>query len=902
MRLVHDTEVSSSLNPADWQRLSEYLDKAFDLDSGERERWLADLATTEPGIADSLRRLLAKQESLTEAGFLESVPRSVLSSVAQEHAGTAGERIGAYTLERLIGRGGMGEVWLASRSDGRFEGHCAIKFVDSLTGRGRFVERFRHEGRLLARLTHPNIARLIDAGSTEDGRQYLAIEYIDGEPIHQYCSSHALRIEERVRLFCDVVSAVATAHANLIIHRDLKPTNVLVTREATAKLLDFGIAKLLSTEHTEGDAALTRIEDVILTPEYAAPEQLLGEVPSTATDVYQLGMLLYVLLTERHPLPFAGSRADRIRAALDGRIPAASELATGPARAQLRGDLDAILSMAMRKEPGERYATAAALREDLLRYLNGDPVSARRGAALYLVRKFVRRHRVAVIASGIAVVSLCGALVFAFSQARVAQDERDRAASLALRNSDVIEFIGTLITEAAASDQPVTVNSMLARSEELARGNSGGSRENRAAILSSIAGLQDSLGNSGKSLELLDQALALVGDSKNRALRAELTCSRGIAIADLGQVDLAARTIDREIGALESDPETAAACLLYRNFIARKAADAEGALRYAQLGLRRFHEAARLHPGSVFEGTREGLLLEAVAFGYSMNGDNSQANHYFELALGKYIQAGRAWGPFAITMRSNWAIVDINAGVPRQALELYDQMVAYMTSNNPGVSLPPYLVHNRARSLELLGRYAEARATYEQGRQLSHDAKNVNAEGICLLGLASVAIRTQEWATAARHIDQSRELLAETAPSQFLTKLMVTQGQLALAEGKFAEARAQFARFLDPKKKTPAMLEGSLAKVEAEVLAGEIPDAVKDARAALGVATSLQGSLPFSSYTGLSWLTLGRALQAQKDRAQASRAFETAALHLSNTVDADHPALLDARRLAMRGP
>jgi tetratricopeptide (TPR) repeat protein len=413
---------------------------------------------------------------------------------------------------------------------------------------------------------------------------------------------------------------------------------------------------------------------------------------------------------------------------LNGPIPAASDLEGGPTRAQLRGDLDAILLMAMRKEPGERYATAAALREDLSHYLNGDPVSARRGAALYLVRKFARRHRVAVIASGIAVVSLCGAVVFAFAQARVAQAERDRAASLALRNGDVIEFMGMMITEAAASDKPITVSGMLARSEELVRGDSGGSAENRAAILSSIAGLHDALGDSGKSLELLDQALALVGHSRNRALRAELSCSRAIAIADLGQLDVAAGTIDREIGALKSDPETAAACLLYRHFIARKAADAEGALRYAQSGLERFHEAARMSPGSVFEGTREGLLLEAVASGYSLTGDNRQANHYFELALGKYIQAGRAWAPYAVTIRSNWAIVDINAGVPRHALELYDQMLAYMTSNDPGVRLPPYMVHNRARSLELIGRYAEARAAYAQGRDLAHDARNVNAE------------------------------------------------------------------------------------------------------------------------------------------------------------------------------
>jgi serine/threonine protein kinase len=317
----------TSLDPSLWHELSGHLDRALDLESDERQRWLTELAVSQPLIAAAVRNLLAERDALNASGFLQTPPRAI-ADLTQRRRSLAGKQIGAYTLDHLIGRGGMGEVWLASRSDGRFEGRCAIKFLDRLVARPRVADRFRHEGRLLARLGHPNIARLLDAGSTDDGHQFLVLEYVDGERIDHYCSSHQLGVEARVRLFLDAVAAVAHAHSQLIIHRDLKPSNVLVTRDGIVKLLDFGIAKLVSPERASGAATMTRAEEIVLTPEYAAPEQLLGDVPSTATDVYQLGMLLYVLLTGGHPLHLAGNRVQRIKAALDGRLPRASQFAT----------------------------------------------------------------------------------------------------------------------------------------------------------------------------------------------------------------------------------------------------------------------------------------------------------------------------------------------------------------------------------------------------------------------------------------------------------------------------------------------------------------------------------------------------------------------------------------------
>jgi len=402
-----------------------------------------------------------------------------------------GGRIGNYTIERLLGRGGMSEVWLARRSDGRFDAQCAIKLLDARVPQEKLAERFSREGQVLARLAHSNIARLLDAGTTADGKQFLVLEYVDGDRIDRYCDSHELDVDARIRLFLDAVLAVAHAHSNLVVHRDLKPSNVLVTRGGAVKLLDFGIAKLIGAQQPQGDASMhTHVDEIVLTPEYAAPEQLLGELPSTATDVYQLGMLLCTLLVGRHPLQTHRTRGDRIKAALAGRVPRASDLATGALRRKLRGDLDAILAMALQTDPRHRYQTAAALYDELLRYLNREPVVARLGASFYATRKLVARHRVAVCATATAIVSMCTALAFALTQAHIASQERDRAFALATRNSAVTEFLDMLITEAAEANQPVTVSDMLTRGETLALADTNDDPESRAAVLRMLRVLQ----------------------------------------------------------------------------------------------------------------------------------------------------------------------------------------------------------------------------------------------------------------------------------------------------------------------------------------------------------------------------------------------------------------------------
>ena len=392
-----------------WQAVSSYLDQALEMPHEDRVAWLERLREENPVLAARLGALLTEYRVLSQEGFLEQGQPALA-----DQPGLAGKAIGGYTLIEPIAEGGMGSVWLAERSDGRFEGRAAVKFLNlALLGRGG-GERFRREGSILARLAHPHIAQLLDAGVSASGQPYLILEHVDGEHIDRYCDHHRLDIEARIRLLLDVLAAVAHAHANLIVHRDIKPSNVLVWTDGKVKLLDFGIAKLLQDEAGGGaTTSLTREGGAVLTPQYAAPEQVTGGMVTTATDVYALGVLLYVLLSGQHPAG-AGhhSPADLVKAIVDTDPPRVSD-AVALAKAEgevlsaftnrattldklrrtLRGDLDTIVSRALKKNPSERYASVAALGDDLRHYLRQEAISARADTSTYRAAKFVRRSR-----------------------------------------------------------------------------------------------------------------------------------------------------------------------------------------------------------------------------------------------------------------------------------------------------------------------------------------------------------------------------------------------------------------------------------------------------------------------------------------------------------------------------
>ncbi len=392
----------SSLSPERWREVSPYLDQVLDLAETDRPAWLQSLRARQPELAAVLQELLNEHSAANRQHFLEgtmlyeAVPRS-----------SVGQKIGPYTLISSIGEGGMGSVWLAERSDGRFERRVAIKFLRfSLASQGA-ASRFKREGMILGQLSHPHIAELIDAGITANSEPYLVLEHVEGENIVEYCERRHLSLEARIRLFLDVLRAVAHAHANLIVHRDLKPSIVLVRNDGQVKLLDFGIAKLLAPDGVPDGTLLTKEAGAALTPLFGAPEQVSGGPVTTATDVYALGVLLYLLLTGCHP---AGteqiSPARLLKAIVETEAPRASEavlsadarqtgVKDGTAaklRSSLRGDLDTILSKALKKNPAERYSSVPAFADDLERYLKQQPIHARPDSLSYRAAKFVRRN------------------------------------------------------------------------------------------------------------------------------------------------------------------------------------------------------------------------------------------------------------------------------------------------------------------------------------------------------------------------------------------------------------------------------------------------------------------------------------------------------------------------------
>jgi serine/threonine-protein kinase len=395
-----------------WQRVEELLDAALTLDPSRWPAMLDETCSGDPELRAEVEALLAKLPEA--AGFLSTPPAAAAAALLDATSGSftdpfVGRRFGPYVIDREIGRGGMSRVFLASRADGEFEQQVAIKLLRPGLDSALDLERLRAERQILAKLNHANIARLLDGGVTDEGLPYLVLEYVDGIPIDGYCRDHALSVAARLDLFATVAEATQYAHRNLVVHRDLKPSNIFVTTDRTVKLLDFGLAKLLEPTQ-RGEARLTMTGQRWMTPEYAAPEQIRGEPITTVTDVYQLGVVLYELLTGRLPFPLRDRNFHELEEAVLRTEPPPPSSVDEASRS-LRGDLDAIVLKALRKEPDRRYASAAAIADDLQRFRDGRPVLARPDDRAYRVRKFVARHRVGVATTAAMLVLIAAAAV-----------------------------------------------------------------------------------------------------------------------------------------------------------------------------------------------------------------------------------------------------------------------------------------------------------------------------------------------------------------------------------------------------------------------------------------------------------------------------------------------------------
>ncbi len=508
------------------KRLSVLLDELLDLAPTDRERWLSALSGDAARSVPRLRSLLAWQASDPTAATLDRAPVFDILDSADEADFAVGQHVGPYRLLREIGRGGMGEVWLAERVDGQLKRSVALKLPMLGARRRLLVQRFARERDIVGALVHPNIARLYDAGLAEDGQPFLALEYVEGRTITAYCDERSLDAKARVELLRQVMEAVQYAHANLVVHRDLKPGNVLVTTQGRAMLLDFGIAKLIQEDRGEVDETeLTRLGGRALTLQYAAPEQLNGSPVSIATDIWALGVLLYEMLTGRRPFE-APTRGAQEQAVLSGEPVRPSQHRSGAIGGLSRGhsaDLDTVVLKALKKSPGERYATADAMSEDLARWLDGRPVRAQRASAWYRVRKTIGRNRLASAATLSVVLALLVGAGVAGWQARLARQsaelasreseraQRERDAATAVRDF-LIGVFRTSDPETAAysAQQTRSVRDVLTDGIERLHASMDDQPESKSALYEALTGILTNLYEADRALALAREHVAFV--------------------------------------------------------------------------------------------------------------------------------------------------------------------------------------------------------------------------------------------------------------------------------------------------------------------------------------------------------------------------------------------------------
>ena len=542
------------MNREQWARVTALFDEACACPPAERERWLANHCS-DPEIHSEVVAMLRAYETNPE--FMEQpvaeLPRDVESALGVREV-AVGQRIGPFDLVSELGRGGMGEVFKAVRVDGQYDQQVALKLVRAGYATAGVVERFRAERQILAGLEHPNIARLLDGGTTDGGTPYLVMELVDGVPIDVFCSARNLSVGERLQLFLHVCAAVHYAHQRLVIHRDIKPANILITANGIPKLLDFGIAKVLDPAGNTEETMLRPF-----TPEYASPEQVRGEPVSTATDVYALGMVLYRLLTGRSPYHVESRTHGELATAITDQEPErpstavmrpdehrAGETRLPGLQRRLRGDLDFILLKALRKEPEKRYASAAEFADDVRRHLDGLPVEARKGTWSYRAVKFARRHRTVVAAAALVLVTLVGGIIVTAREARISEAQRRRADA---RFNDVRKLANSLIFEIHDSIQhlPGATEArrvILVRSLEYLDSLASESedepdlRRELASAYSRIGAVQ---GNPG-TMNLGDAKGALVSLQKALEIREELARVNPHNRSD--QIDLAAVYLD----------------------------------------------------------------------------------------------------------------------------------------------------------------------------------------------------------------------------------------------------------------------------------------------------------------------------------------------------------------------
>lgn len=518
----------------DWQLIEDILDRALDADPAERDSVVRDACGDDAGL---LKRVLTLLNAAEASGPLDTPVHQVAGSLAAE-AGESltlqkaieGRQIGPWRVCDEIGAGGMGRVFLAERADGAFDQTVALKILRWEMATPTLVDRFLAERQILADLDHPGIARLVDGGVTEEGLPYLAMEFVDGEPIDAYCDRNQLDIRQRLELFCDTAMAVDHAHRNLIVHRDLKPSNILATATGEVKLLDFGVARLVD------DTARDDRTQAPVTPRSAAPEQLSGGAITTATDTWALGVLLYELLTGS--TPFGGRKStltETTRRVLESEPKPPSEAGPDAVRRRIAGDLDNIVLKALSKEPDRRYSTVERMVEDVRRHLDGLPVLARPATLGYRASKFIRRHTAALVAAAMVIVLLASLTGFYTWQLA---NERDKARQEARKTEEVKGFVLSLFETndpSSSQGEEITARTLLDAGAARVDTELSGQPEIQAEMYSVVANLYEQLGLYDEALALWEKGIPIQRSGSDPDALAETLARYGFTLSDMGR-------------------------------------------------------------------------------------------------------------------------------------------------------------------------------------------------------------------------------------------------------------------------------------------------------------------------------------------------------------------------------
>jgi tetratricopeptide (TPR) repeat protein len=889
----------ATVNANFWREVSPYLDKALELDSPARESWLADLEQEQPEIARELRELLKLHAAVQKSGFLE---RSVLSS----DESLIGSTIGAYSIERLLGRGGMGSVWLGRRSDEKFEGKVAIKILER-RGLGQLAfTQIRHEANLLARLSHAHIARLFDAGVRENGQPYLILEYVEGEPIDQYCQRHVPPLAKRLWLFLDVLDAVAYAQAQLIIHGDIKPSNVLVTEDGTVKLVDFGVATL-RTDMYATPLESPQASPKALTPGYAPPEQVRGEPLSAAADVYALGVLLHVLVTGQHPFgPSASTSTQLVRAAMTSDPPSAStQVLDATDQQRVRGDLDAVIARALDRDPTRRYPMAADLAADIRRFLGNFPVRARRATRTYVARKFAQRHWGGVFSALLTLIVLFSAVGVTTSQMIEARRQRDFAGRQLARAESLNELMGYVLTDAAPAGKPFTANELLGRAAHLLE-RQRTNDANRAALLTSIGRQYDNQDEDSAAIKYLSEAYQSSRSIADPSVRARAACAFASALSKNDNSARSEGLLEEGLNELPDNAEFAldrSFCWMNGNKIAMDHGDAPLAIERTQTEIRTLAQVPFDH--DLAELRAEADLAEA----YRNAGRYRESTLTFEQLWPRLVAQGRDDTATAGTWLNNWGIAVAQMGRPLEAEQLLRQSMEIHRADASDAALSPMLMTNYAQQLLDLDRLPEAQDYAERALESATRAGDEVVINQTLLRLSRI-YRTQHdfvrslnkldeveprlrsalppghyaFAALASERSQTLELEGDTARALDLANLAI---RLCEEASRHAKGCQQF---------MPTMLRH---RASIETTTKQFALAESDARQALQLLLQQAHPEDVSQSIGHAYLTLARCLTAQGRGAEGRAMAQHAADHLEKSVGADHPDTRSARELAM---